>query len=129
MTAAVIVPALSVPCLWESVKGYISLCDGHVSTSEDLYPLLLNGERGLVIIVEGKEIKGACVYRLIEGFDKVALITTLGGNDGNWNLAIDSFSAQLKKIGVKRLEIQGRKGWSRSLSGFKLMHTTIGKEL
>lgn len=127
--SAVIVSTTSIESLWPHVKHYITRCDGDVSTADDLYPLLLNGDRYLCLAVDGIEIKGACIWRVVEGFIKKAVITTLGGDDANWNDAITDFSKQLTVLGFKRLEVQGRRGWLRSLKEFDEMHTTIGMDL
>ncbi len=80
-------------------------------------------------MVEGKEIKGACIAKEVNGFSKKIVITTLGGDGADWNAAIDDFSRQLLTLGYDRLEVQGRRGWLKALKNFDELHTTIGKQL
>ena len=133
MISAVIISTTSIESLWPNVKHYIELCDGDISTSEDLYTLLLSGERLMALAVDGTEIKGAGIYRVVHGFNKKVVITTLGGNSGDveriWSEAIDDFARQLKSLGFGRLEVQGRRAWKKELKKFTEMHTTIGMDL
>ena len=129
MISAVMISVTSIESLWPSVKHLITRCDGGISTADDLYPLLLTGERMMVLVVEGLDIKGACIYRIVHGFNKRVIITTLGGNDACWNDAITDFAKQLVALDFNRLEVQGRRGWLRSLKEFDEMYTTIGMDL
>ena len=129
MISAVMISVTSIESLWPSVKHFITRCDSEISTADDLYPLLLSGERMLVLVVDGLEIKGACIYRVVTGFNTKVVITTLGGDEANWNDAITDFARQLVTLGYNRLEVQGRRGWLRSLKEFDEMHTTIGMNL
>lgn len=129
MITAVIVSTVTIESIWPNVKHFITRCDSEISTADDLYPLLLSGERMLVLVVDGLEIKGACIYRVITGFNTKVVITTLGGDEANWNDAITDFARQLVTLGYNRLEVQGRRGWLRSLKEFDEMHTTIGMNL
>ena len=129
MISAVMISVTSIESLWPSVKHFITRCDSEISTADDLYPLLLTGERLMVLVVEGLEIKGACIYRIVHGFGKKVIITTLGGDDACWNDAITDFERQLVSLEFNRLEVQGRRGWLRSLKEFDEMHTTIGRDL
>ena len=128
-TSANIIATDDVKSVWLIAKDYISMCDSGISTADDLYGLLLNGNRTLIMVEEDSEIKGACIARSVCGFKKIAQITTLGGDGADWNAAIEDFSRQLVDMGYQALEIQGRRGWLRSLSGFDELHTTIGKDL
>ena len=128
-TVAEIIQPKDVETVWLSVRDYIARCDTDVSTAEDLYPLLLDSRRTLVLVTDEGVLKGACVIRFVNGFANKALITTLGGDGGNWNKAIGSLIEQLRDAGYERLEIQGRKGWLRSLEGFTEMHTIIGRDI
>lgn len=115
--------------IWPMVKSFVSKCDGEISAADDLYPLLLSGNRTLILVIENKEIKGACIAKKVNGFNKKIVITTLGGDGADWCAAVDDFSKQLKALGYDRLEIQGRRGWLKSLNDFNELHTTIGKNL
>ena len=70
MISAVMVSMTSIESLWPHVKHFIDKCNGDISTADDLYPLLISGERMLCLVVEGIEIKGACIYRVVHGFNK-----------------------------------------------------------
>lgn len=129
MISAVMISVTSIESLWPSVKHFITRCDGDISTADDLYPLLLTGERMMVLVVDGLDIKGACIYRIVHGFNKRVIITTLGGDDACWNDAITDFAKQLVALDFNRLEVQGRRGWLRSLKEFDEMYTTIGMDL
>lgn len=129
MTSAVIIQQQGIESIWPLIKDYIALCDGDISTADDLYDLLISGSRTLILVVECKQIKGACIAKEVIGFRKKIVITTLGGDGADWNAAIDDFSRQLLILGYDRLEIQGRRGWLRSLESFDELHTTIGKNL
>ena len=118
MITAVIVSPVTVESLWPNVKHFITRCDSEISTADDLYPLLLSGERVMVLVVDGLEVKGACIYRVVNGFNKRVVITTLGGDGACWNDAITDFAKQLVKRGFNRLEVQCRRGWLRSLKEF-----------
>ena len=121
MISAVMISVTSIESLWPSVKHFITRCDGDISTADDLYPLLLTGERMMVLVVEGLDIKGACIYRIVHGFNKRVIITTLGGDDACWNDAITEFAKQLVALDFNRLEVQGSRGWLRSLKGYDEM--------
>lgn len=129
MTTAHIINMKDVESAWTLAEHYISRCDSEVSTAKDLLPLLLEGSRTLILVLENDLLMGACIAREINGFARKVLITTLGGDKADWNKAISDFSRQLKHAGYERLEVQGRRGWLRSLNDFEEMHTTIGKEL
>ena len=129
MTQAVIVKLHDIDNVWQSVKHYIARCDHERFNSDDVYNRLKSASLGLVLVKEEEETKGACIYKVSNPKTGKILITILGGDGANWNNAIKSFSAQLKELGFKRLEIQGRRGWAKALNEFEEMHTTIGKDL
>lgn len=128
-TSAVIIQQQGIESIWPLVKDFIAKCDGEISTADDLYSLLLSGSRTLILVIECKQIKGACIAKEVNGFRRKIVITTLGGEGGDWNAAIDDFSRQLIAIGHDRLEIQGRRGWLKALNGFEELHTTIGRNI
>ena len=129
MTQAVIVPSNEVLNVWSDVFHYLKRCDTEVSTAEDLSTLVLEGRRTLILVMENERLMGACIAKEVNGFAKKVVITTLGGDGANWNKAIEDFSRQIKAKGYTRLEVQGRRGWIKSLNNFDELHTTIGKDL
>ncbi len=129
MISAVLVSTTSIESIWPHVKHFIEKCDGEVSTSEDLYPLLIEGKRFLCLAIDGIEVKGAGIYRVVHGFKDKVVMTTLGGSGADWNDAITDFSKQMVTLGFNRLEVQGRRGWLKTLKSFNEMHTTIGMDL
>jgi hypothetical protein len=133
MISAVIVNMVSIPSMWDMIKPFIEKCDGHISSADDLYPLLVKGERHATLVILDGKVVGVCIWRAVKGFQYKALITTLGGDaEGRsdlWNVALDDFASQLKVLKFDRIEIQGRKGWTKLFPDFNEMHTTIGREL
>jgi hypothetical protein len=129
LISSVIIDICSIKSIWPMVKGFVERCDSETSKASDLYELLLNGDRGLVLVVDDLQIKGACIYRVIHGVKKTVTITTLGGDQANWRDAVKDFSAQLQALGFERLQIQGRRGWVKMFNEFEELHTTIGIDL
>ena len=129
MTNAVIVDSSDVPGVWDSVVKYVERTDGKLFKAADIYEMLINNRMNLVLVKEGGETKGACIFKVSNPAQKKILITDLGGDGADWNAAIIDFMRQLKEAGYNKLEIQGRKGWQRVLKGFDVIHTTIGKDL
>lgn len=129
MTEAVIIDSSDVPGVWDSVVSYVERTDGKIFKAADIYELLLNNKMNLVLVKEGGETKGACIFKVSNPAQKKILITDLGGDGADWNAAIIDFMRQLKDAGYKKLEIQGRIGWLRALQGFDVIHTKIGKDL
>lgn len=127
--SAVIVSTTSIESLWPHVKHFIEKCDGEISTAKDLYPLLIEGKRFLCLAIDGVEVKGAGIYKAVHGFNNKIVMTTLGGDGVDWNDAITDFAKQMAALGFNRLEVQGRRGWVKSLKAFNEMHTTIGMDL
>lgn len=128
-TIAEIIQPEDVETVWLSVRDYIARCDSDIFTAEGIYPLLLDNRRTLALVIDDGVLKGAGIIRFFNGTANKAVVTTLGGDGSNWNEVADSLIEQLRDAGYERLEIQGRKGWLRSLDGFTEMHTTIGREI
>ena len=129
MTDSTIIAPDDVHKVWDSVSEYISRCDGYASNSDDMLNLILAGKRFLALITEEGVVKGAFIFREINGLSKKILITTLGGDGADWSAALDDFVRQIKQAGYRRVEIQGRRGWGKILPGFDELHTTIVKDI
>ncbi len=128
-TVAVILKPDQVEKSWLIAKDYIKRCDGDISTADDLLPLLINGNRTLIMVKEDGITKGAAIACTVNGFERIARITTLGGDGADWDAAMDDFITQIKPLGYNRIEVQGRKGWIRALSDFDELYTVIGKAI
>lgn len=129
MTHTLMIDRNSAESAWVIARPYIARCDTEISKADDLYPLIQDGRRTLMLIIEDGSVKGACIAREIIGFNKTVVVTTLGGDGADWDAAIKDLEAQMKALGYDRLEVQGRKGWGKCLSGYDEMYTTIGKWL
>lgn len=126
----VLVQPAQVPALWPWVQHWLAKADGYRSTADDLYPLLCRGERQLWLCLSGECLSGACITRLAEYPQcKAVVVTTLGGDGGDWNAMLQDVEDYARAHGCDRLEIQGRRGWLRALQGYQEVSTVISKEL
>jgi hypothetical protein len=119
-----------VPAVWPQVEHFIRLTDGYRSTADDLYPLLLNGDRQLWLCVSRGQIVGACISRVVEyPQSRAVLVTTLGGCGGDWVQMLEDVEQFARASGCARVEVQGRYGWVRKLDGYAPVSATLSKEV
>lgn len=125
----VYVPVDKIPSVWPKISHYIARCDGEYTTSMNMFKLLVDGRRLLFLTIKGSNVQGACIVRIVDGTRRIFRITTLGGDGVNWEECMIDAERYAKEAGCSHIEIQGRRGWLRRLSGYTERYTVIGKEI
>jgi hypothetical protein len=60
---------------------------------------------------------------------RAIVVTTLGGDNADWDAALKTLERYGVSRGCDRMEVIGRRGWLRALSGFTDESTTISKPI
>lgn len=92
---------------------------------------LLNGPDLLWLAWDGKEILAAAVTSLgIVNNEKICTIVACGGEGWTrFGHLIEGLEKFAKDEGCKRVRINGRPGWQRALSGYRIAQVVIEKEI
>lgn len=104
--------------------------ENHRATQEDEYHLVLSGDAQLWISIDDGAVTGAAITRIFDYPQAPTLvILTMAGDGSDWNTLIQDLELFAANAGCTHLEIMGRRGWLRRLSGFEESFTTICKRL
>lgn len=119
-----------IPSVWDEVKPFLSKCDGYRMSAEDHYEPLCDGSQNLWLCYHDKQIVGACVTTIVH-YPKTSIleVTTLGGCGGNWNEMMEDVEQFAIANQCSRVEIVGRAGWLKALTGYSVVSTIISKEI
>ena len=118
---------------WDDIEPFIQMAieDEHY-TSKDVKKFLLDGVSRAYSVVKGSKIIAVVTADLVSyPTSKIVRIHTAGGIDyKSWADDVINMAAKDgKDNGASEIQIIGRKGWLKVLSGFKLESVIIGKAI
>ena len=130
------VPIEHIGPLWKQVEGHLEKpleMDGNAYTSQDDLNRLINGKMQLWISWSKKKekVEAAIVTEIVDYPQKRACRYFLAGGDNmkSWFKKIKNEIEQWAKLNkCHRIELVGRKGWSRWLKDYTPKHIVLVKE-
>lgn len=132
---AVLVP-VPVHQLMRYVRPTMALLDrvlsreGDVAVT-DVFREVAVGNMQLWVVEQDGEVIAACVTKLvIRPLRKVCQILYVAGdNIGHWLHHVSTLERWAAAEGATRIEVMGRKGWKRVLSGYRMDAAVFRKDL
>ena len=130
------VPIEHIGPLWKQVEGHLKKpleIDGYAYTAQDVLNSLINGKMQLWISWsrKKKKVEAAIVTEIVDYPQKRACRYFLAGGDNmkSWFKKIKNEIEQWAKLNkCHRIELVGRKGWSRWLKDYTPKHIVLVKE-
>jgi hypothetical protein len=130
------VPSHEVPYIWDRVAHFIQAAldrtEGELDLS-DIQTAILDRDMQLWVLLDGKELIGAVVTQIIPYPKKKACrIVAMGGDVSGYFDDIDELlSTWAGELGCDRMEIVGRKGWTRAIRhlGYNEAYSYVTKTL
>ena len=100
-------------------------------SATDMFREVIAGNLQLWVIQKGGQTMGACVTRLgVRPMRKVATVLYVGGvNMPDWLHLLEQIEGWAKAVGATRMEVVGRKGWKRVLTGYRADNVVLTKDL
>jgi hypothetical protein len=128
MNIGLLVYREQVESIWPHIEHYIGRAVCEKATTDDLKQLAINGYRQLWLCLSNGFIVGACLTSIDESpRAKWLSVTMLGGDGGDWSEMMKSVEDYAKSHGCGSIEIVGRRGWTRRLSGYSEKSTIAVK--
>jgi hypothetical protein len=119
-----------VDIVWEDASALLSRVENYRSDVADLYPLVKAGDRQLWISFNDKVLAAACITNIVQYPKcKAIMVTTLGGDGGDWDTMLKTLERYGTSMGCDRMEVIGRRGWLRALKGFTDESATFSKPI
>ena len=130
------VPIEHIGPLWKQVEGHLKKpleIDGYAYTAQDVLNSLINGKMQLWISWsrKKKKVEAAIVTEIVDYPQKRACRYFLAGGDNmkSWFKKMKNEIEQWAKLNkCHRIELVGRKGWSRWLKDYTPKHIVLVKE-
>jgi len=130
------VPIEHIGPLWKQVEGHLKKpleIDGYAYTAQDVLNSLINGKMQLWISWsrKKKKVEAAIVTEIVDYPQKRACRYFLAGGDNmkSWFKKMKNEIEQWAKLNkCHRIELVGRKGWSRWLKDYMPKHIVLVKE-
>lgn len=130
MNFGLLVSPAQVERVWPLAEPYLLRVNNYRSTLEDIYPLLVSGDRQLWVCITDAQIVGACITQIADHAQtRTFIIHTMGGDGGDWDAMIQDVEDFARAHGCSHVEVCGRAGWARKLSGFTELYRTFTKRL
>lgn len=92
---------------------------------------VLEGHQLLWLAMDGKTIDAASTTKLVtaNGVKTCIIVACAGAERGRWLHLIEGIEAYARAEGCASVRIIGRKGWKRSLNGYRSKYDIIEKGL
>lgn len=116
---------------WDDVKGFISDAIKYSHdryTIDSVYKCVSEKSMQLWKLTEDNKIVGAGTSYITNYPNKTVCTIAFYGGKMPYE-TISTMENWARESGCDEIEIVGRKGWLRQMKEYKLIHTTIGKEL
>jgi hypothetical protein len=118
--------------MWPHVRDKIRAAveRTELSSFADIESDVLTGMQLVWIAWNGSEIMAAATTQLVKPFHKVCVLTACSGYDrAQWLPLFEQIEKYAKAEGCVKMRIFGRKGWERVLSGYRVEHVVLEKQL
>ena len=119
--------------IWPHVRGLLKRASEKTGTGDFAQQEreVLTGLQLLWIAWNGEAIEAACTTQLVnENGVKICVLVACGGhNRARWLPLLAGIEDYARIEGCTRMQIIGRKGWSRVLDGYEARYVVLCKEL
>jgi hypothetical protein len=126
-------PGWTTAAVWPACKHLIARAIEKTGLGDfaELERDVLEGRHLLWLAWDGKTIEAAAATQLVENCGaKVCCIRACAGEEmGRWVHLIKRIEAYAKAEGCEKMRITGRKGWERSLDGYRAKWAILEKGL